>query len=157
MVSRTSGENIGDSGLIQAYRAWKAQYELSFAAGNEYILPGLNYTRQEKFPVLIPFPSLLTQNIREQLFFIAFGRIWAQNIKPASAVSNRPMIPRITSDLMFRYNESARTHTLQTTIVSTARCPIFPNSPRLSTARSMPGYCQISYTLLNQAANGPFR
>lgn len=42
---RTSGENIGDSGLIQAFRAWKAQAASSLQAGNEYLLPGLNYTR----------------------------------------------------------------------------------------------------------------
>jgi endothelin-converting enzyme len=63
----TSGENIGDSGIIQAYRAWKAQYSASLKDGNEYTLPGLPYTK-------------------EQLFFIAFGRVWAQNIKPAAAV-----------------------------------------------------------------------
>ncbi|KIY47093.1 endothelin-converting enzyme 1 [Fistulina hepatica ATCC 64428] len=63
----TSGENIGDTGLIQAYRAWKAQYDESYAAGNEYLLPGLDYTR-------------------DQLFFMSFGRIWAQSIKPAAAV-----------------------------------------------------------------------
>ncbi|KAJ3560525.1 hypothetical protein NP233_g10783 [Leucocoprinus birnbaumii] len=63
----TSGENIGDSGLIQSFRAWKAQYDTSAEAGGEYLLPGLNYTR-------------------EQLFFIAFGRIWAGAIKPAAAV-----------------------------------------------------------------------
>ncbi len=44
-ILRTSGENIGDSGIIQAYRAWKAQFNDSFKAGNEYLLPGLNYTR----------------------------------------------------------------------------------------------------------------
>ncbi|CAL1704979.1 unnamed protein product [Somion occarium] len=64
----TSGENIGDSGLIQAFRAWQAQFEESHKAGNERLLPGLNYNR-------------------EQLFFIAFGNQWAQNIKPASAVA----------------------------------------------------------------------
>lgn len=37
----TSGENIGDSGLIQAFRAWKAQYKDE----TEFLLPGLNYTR----------------------------------------------------------------------------------------------------------------
>ncbi|TFY82283.1 hypothetical protein EWM64_g1728 [Hericium alpestre] len=63
----TSGENIGDTGIIQAYRAWKAQFDDSYQAGTEYLLPGLNFTR-------------------EQLFFIAFGRIWAENIKPASLV-----------------------------------------------------------------------
>ncbi len=44
-ILRTSGENIGDSGIIQAYRAWKAQFNDSLKAGNEYLLPGLNYTR----------------------------------------------------------------------------------------------------------------
>ncbi|KAK7023952.1 Endothelin-converting enzyme 1 [Favolaschia claudopus] len=63
----TSGENIGDTGLIQAYRAWKAQYSESFQAGNEYILPGMHYTR-------------------EQLFFIAFGRIWGNIMKTAAQV-----------------------------------------------------------------------
>ncbi|KAI0006055.1 Metalloprotease [Russula compacta] len=63
----TSGENIGDSGIIQSYRAWKAQFDDSLKAGNEYLLPGLNYTR-------------------DQLFFIAFGRIWAENIKPEALV-----------------------------------------------------------------------
>ncbi|KAJ7168203.1 hypothetical protein C8R43DRAFT_1121386 [Mycena crocata] len=63
----TSGENIGDTGLIQAYRAWKGQFDASFKAGNEYLLPGLNYTR-------------------EQLFFISFARIWGNNMKTAAQV-----------------------------------------------------------------------
>ncbi|KAJ7724074.1 hypothetical protein DFH07DRAFT_871903 [Mycena maculata] len=63
----TSGENIGDTGLIQAYRAWKAQFSSSLMAGDEYLLPGLNYTR-------------------EQLFFISFARIWGNNIKTAAQV-----------------------------------------------------------------------
>jgi endothelin-converting enzyme len=45
MFDSTSGENIGDSGLIQSFRAWKAQYDTSLEAGGEYLLPGLNYTR----------------------------------------------------------------------------------------------------------------
>lgn len=45
LVYSTSGENIGDTGLIQAYRAWQAQYPKSLKAGNEYLLPGLNFTR----------------------------------------------------------------------------------------------------------------
>jgi endothelin-converting enzyme len=65
----TSSENIADSGIVQAYRAWKAQYEDSFKDGNEYLLPGLPYTR-------------------DQLFFISFARVWAQNIKPAAAVQS---------------------------------------------------------------------
>ncbi|RDB20946.1 Endothelin-converting enzyme 1 [Hypsizygus marmoreus] len=63
----TSGENIGDTGLIQAYRAWREQYEVSFKAGHEPLLPGLIFTR-------------------EQLFFISFARIWARAMKPAAAV-----------------------------------------------------------------------
>ncbi|KAJ7445711.1 Metalloprotease [Mycena galericulata] len=63
----TSGENIGDTGLIQAYRAWKAQLDSSLKAGDEYLLPGLNYTR-------------------EQLFFISFARIWGGVIKTAAQV-----------------------------------------------------------------------
>ncbi|KAI0727183.1 metalloprotease [Fomitopsis betulina] len=64
----TSGENIGDTGLIQSYRAWKAQYDRGLAHGSEYALPGLNFTR-------------------EQLFFISFARGWARNIKTESAVA----------------------------------------------------------------------
>ncbi|EJD02334.1 endothelin-converting enzyme 1 [Fomitiporia mediterranea MF3/22] len=63
----TSGENIGDSGLIQSYRAWHGQFHTSLEEGREPLLPGLNYTQ-------------------EQLFFIGFGQIWAQLIKPAAAV-----------------------------------------------------------------------
>jgi hypothetical protein len=58
--TRTSGENIGDSGLIQAFRAWKAQYNDSFKAGNEFLLPGLNFTRCDSFPSSIDL-QLLTQ------------------------------------------------------------------------------------------------
>ncbi|KAL0063326.1 hypothetical protein AAF712_009821 [Marasmius tenuissimus] len=66
----TSGENIGDTGLVQAYRAWEAQYDSSHKSGNEYLLPGLDkYTR-------------------EQLFFISFARVWARKMKPAAAVSD---------------------------------------------------------------------
>ncbi|EJD52946.1 zincin [Auricularia subglabra TFB-10046 SS5] len=63
----TSGENIGDSGIIQSFRAWQSQYDESLAAGTEYLLPGLNFTR-------------------EQLFFLAFGRIWASISRPATAL-----------------------------------------------------------------------
>ena len=49
---RTSGENIGDSGLIQAYRAWKAQYTTSLQGGNEFLLPGLNYKRKAFWVVI---------------------------------------------------------------------------------------------------------
>ncbi len=42
---RTSGENIGDSGLIQSYRAWQNRFSTTLAEGREYLLPGLNYTR----------------------------------------------------------------------------------------------------------------
>ncbi|KAF8522224.1 Metalloprotease [Hysterangium stoloniferum] len=64
---RTNGEDIGDSGLVQSYRAWQNQFDASVESGGEYLLPGLNFTR-------------------EQLFFISFGRIWAENITPEAAI-----------------------------------------------------------------------
>lgn len=64
----TSGENIGDTGIIQAYRAWKAQYDSGFDQGSEYLLPGLNFTR-------------------DQMFFISFARAWARNIRTEAAVA----------------------------------------------------------------------
>lgn len=83
-ILRTSGENIGDSGIIQAYRAWKAQFNDSLKAGNEYLLPGLNHTRYD----IADLMSCITHTAvcRDQLFFIAFGRIWAENIKPEALV-----------------------------------------------------------------------
>lgn len=78
VMSRTSGENIGDSGLVQAYRAWHGQFHTAWEHGSfdegpvrEPLLPGLNFTQ-------------------EQLFFIGFGQIWAQLIKPAAAVRTYP-------------------------------------------------------------------
>ncbi|KAG9105242.1 hypothetical protein FRC07_009462, partial [Ceratobasidium sp. 392] len=59
----TLGENLADSGVIQAYRAWKSASN----AKSDFTLPGLNYTQ-------------------EQLFWISFARIWATKIKPAYAV-----------------------------------------------------------------------
>ncbi|KAG8772677.1 hypothetical protein FRC12_002944 [Ceratobasidium sp. 428] len=59
----TLGENLADSGLIQAYRAWKS----ASSAESDFTLPGLNYTQ-------------------DQLFWISFARIWATKIKPAYAV-----------------------------------------------------------------------
>lgn len=58
----TNGEDIADSGLAQAYAAWKADSK------DAAKLPGLDYTP-------------------EQLFFIAFARVWAQLTRPATAVS----------------------------------------------------------------------
>jgi len=49
-------ERVADSGLILAYRAWKAQLHRS----EEPLLPGLDYTR-------------------EQLFFISFAQVFAAN------------------------------------------------------------------------------
>lgn len=84
----TSGENIGDSGIIQAYRAWKAQYGSSLQDGNEYLLPGLDFTR-------------------EQLFFIAFGRLWARNVKPAAAVQRiRVDVSVVLSAFLVRFEPS---------------------------------------------------
>ena len=58
--------DIGDSGLAQAYTAWKSVTKLSKT--KELRLPGLDYTP-------------------EQLFFLSFARIWAQLTRPATAVS----------------------------------------------------------------------
>ena len=116
---RTSGENIGDSGLIQAYRAWKANYDDSLEDGNEFILPGLNYTR-------------------EQMFFISFARSWAQNIKPAAAVSRSYTCVQheILIVVHHRSRVYGRIHTLQTDTVSTARCRISQSlQPRSSVRR----------------------
>ncbi|WWD16116.1 hypothetical protein CI109_100541 [Kwoniella shandongensis] len=60
----TNGEDIGDSGLAQAFLAWKQSADLS----EPQQLPGL------------PFSE-------EQLFFLAFARVWAQLTRPATAVS----------------------------------------------------------------------
>jgi endothelin-converting enzyme len=82
---RTSGENIGDTGIIQAYRAWQAQYDDSLDAGSEYVLPGLNFTRWVYLCLSRTLPCT-HEFYSEQLFFISFARAWAQNIKPAAAV-----------------------------------------------------------------------
>lgn len=60
----TNGEDIADSGLAQAYLAWKdtVKEEKSLR------LPGLDYTD-------------------DQLFFLAYARVWAQLTRPATAVS----------------------------------------------------------------------
>lgn len=58
----TNGEDIADSGLAQAHAAWKAD------AKDAAKLPGLEYTP-------------------DQLFFIAYARVWAQLTRPATAVS----------------------------------------------------------------------
>ncbi|KAF9520534.1 hypothetical protein BS47DRAFT_639027 [Hydnum rufescens UP504] len=60
----TSGENIGDSGLIHSWRAWKSHIN----ATTDFLLPGL-----EDFT-------------REQLFFISFARIWATRSSPSADV-----------------------------------------------------------------------
>jgi len=66
----TLGEDIADGGgLSQTFRAWSDRFA-SDPKGEKYInyvLPGLNYTR-------------------EQLFYMQFARGWARNIKPAEAV-----------------------------------------------------------------------
>ncbi|WVN86683.1 uncharacterized protein L203_101855 [Cryptococcus depauperatus CBS 7841] len=61
----TNGEDIGDSGLAQAFIAWKNS--VSSESTSER-LPGLDYSD-------------------DQLFFLAFARIWAQLTRPATAVS----------------------------------------------------------------------
>ncbi|ORX33753.1 hypothetical protein BD324DRAFT_584453 [Kockovaella imperatae] len=61
----TNGENIGDAGLSQAFAAWKKS--VATKSEDTQKLPGLDFTD-------------------EQLFFIAFGRVWADVIRPATAV-----------------------------------------------------------------------
>ncbi|KAL7424231.1 hypothetical protein Q5752_001817 [Cryptotrichosporon argae] len=62
--------NIADSGLAQAYAAWQASRPSASALARapEARLPGLDYSA-------------------EQLFFLAFARVWAQLTRPATAVS----------------------------------------------------------------------
>ncbi|WVQ78577.1 hypothetical protein IAT38_000663 [Cryptococcus sp. DSM 104549] len=60
----TNGEDIADSGLAQAFSAWKSSTDLTPSER----LPGLDYSD-------------------EQLFFLAFARVWAQLTRPATAVS----------------------------------------------------------------------
>lgn len=67
----TNGEDIADSGLAQAYAAWRHTVSLKNDGDDsvhaESRLPGLDYTD-------------------EQLFFIAFARVWETLARPATAV-----------------------------------------------------------------------
>ncbi|WRT67335.1 uncharacterized protein IL334_004305 [Kwoniella shivajii] len=63
----TNGEDIADSGLAQAFLAWKNTVSDSKSKDSEK-LPGLNFSD-------------------EQLFFLAYARVWAQLTRPATAVS----------------------------------------------------------------------
>jgi len=66
----TGGEDLADAGGIsQAFDAWQSRYQSDADGGkyDNYLLPGLNYTR-------------------EQLFFIAYARGWVRGIKPQEAV-----------------------------------------------------------------------
>ncbi|WVR05380.1 hypothetical protein IAU60_002394 [Kwoniella sp. DSM 27419] len=62
----TNGEDIADSGLAQAYAAWKK--DLDATKGSSERLPGLDFSD-------------------EQLFFLAYARVWVQLTRPATAVS----------------------------------------------------------------------
>jgi endothelin-converting enzyme len=66
----TNGEDIGDSGLAQAHLAWKSLSSSSATASapQDIKLPGLDFTP-------------------DQLFFLAYARVWAQLTRPATAVS----------------------------------------------------------------------
>jgi endothelin-converting enzyme len=62
--------DIADSGLAQAYTAWKSSLSHSSEDKDKDAplrLPGLDYTP-------------------DQLFFIAFARVWEQLTRPATAV-----------------------------------------------------------------------
>lgn len=112
-MNRTSGENIGDTGLIQAFRAWKEQFEVSLEAGNEHLLPGLDFTRYRPISTLHPF---LYKFHREQLFFISFARVWANAIKPAAAVGLMSFVKMKVTHL-YRSNEYVPTLILLPDIV----------------------------------------
>lgn len=62
----TNGEDIADSGLAQAFAAWRRSVSLTDKKESPR-LPGLDFTD-------------------DQLFFIAFARVWEQLARPASAV-----------------------------------------------------------------------
>ncbi|GFZ45763.1 hypothetical protein JCM24511_03493 [Saitozyma sp. JCM 24511] len=64
-VSLTNGEDIADSGLAQAFTAWKSSLSKDDAPLR---LPGLEHYTPE------------------QLFFISFGRTWETLIRPQTAV-----------------------------------------------------------------------
>jgi len=65
----TSGENMGDAGVIYAYRAYKQREASAAGSGSDFALPGLqDFTR-------------------DQLFFISMARIWANNMQTAAAVA----------------------------------------------------------------------
>jgi len=112
-MNRTSGENIGDTGLIQAFRAWKEQFKVSLEAGNEDLLPGLHFTRYDPTLALHLF---LYKFHREQLFFISFARVWANAMKPAAAVGLMSFAKMKVTHL-YRSNEYVPTLTLLTDIV----------------------------------------
>lgn len=63
----TNGEDIADSGLAQAYAAWRHSTSLSLDKHETLRLPGLDFTD-------------------DQLFFIAFARVWETLARPATAV-----------------------------------------------------------------------
>ena len=129
--SITSGENIGDSGLIQAFRAWKAQYKDE----SEFLLPELNYTRSVRASHKRALPS-------------------DDSCHVASSCSSSPSPAhgRRTSSQKLQYvvlclcsrsdtHTSARsrvcvlTRTLPTAIAWRARSQIFLSLPRRSSAR----------------------
>ncbi|WWC60905.1 uncharacterized protein I303_103481 [Kwoniella dejecticola CBS 10117] len=64
----TNGEDIADSGLAQAFIAWQNSVSDKDVKEASERLPGLDFSD-------------------EQLFFLAFARVWAQLTRPATAVS----------------------------------------------------------------------
>ncbi|WVF71990.1 hypothetical protein IAT40_006801 [Kwoniella sp. CBS 6097] len=65
----TNGEDIADSGLAQAFSAWQSTLNTTTTTtSSSERLPGLDFSD-------------------EQLFFLAFARVWAQLTRPATAVS----------------------------------------------------------------------
>lgn len=68
----TNGEDIGDSGLRVAWNAWKTSLASSSSAAEE----------DAKVELRLPGLQEFTD---DQLFFLAFGRIWASASTPAAA------------------------------------------------------------------------
>ena len=67
---RTNGEDVADlGGIAQSYRAWRDRFASDPAGAkfDNFLLPGLELTR-------------------DQLFFVAFARGWARNVRLAQVI-----------------------------------------------------------------------
>ena len=83
----TNGEDLGDSGIVFAYNAWKEAAKGQHDAHGK--LPGLNFTESVRNQAVPGGQRLLNprKSHSDQLFFLASARVWAQLIKPESALT----------------------------------------------------------------------